>query len=181
MTVPNQRHGAVGWMFAVLLGTALVLCVVVLLRLLTDGSASGPPDADTASAPQATVSSAGARAAARGAAVQATERVLSYSWKTLEADLESARAVTVGEMREQYDDTMAGIETRTVQDRVVVEASVVATGVISATDRHAKVLVFVDQSTTGRNLDESRTDRNRLVVTLRRGSRGWMIAELDAL
>lgn len=185
MTDTDVSTGSRGdWMrvaLAALLAVAVVLAAVVLVRMVTDEQESGPPAGNSAADAQAHVASEGARTAVLSAASQATQRVLSYSWKSLDADLEGARAVTTGEMREQYDDTMAGIETQTVKNEAVVEATVVSAAAISVSEHDAKVLLFVNQSTVGKHLDQPRVDLNRVVVTLHRDTGDWMITELDAL
>lgn len=166
---------------AVLLAVGVMAAGFVLVRMLTDDRASGPPPANTAAAEQAEVVSEAARTAVLSAASQSTQRVLTYSWESLDDDIASAQAVTTGEMREQYDDTMDGIKAQTVKNEAIVEATVVSASVISVTEQDAKVLLFVNQSTVGKHLEQPRVDLNRVVVTLQRDTGDWLIAELDAL
>ena len=60
-----------------------------------------------------------------------------------------------GDMLRRYDRTMAGVATSSRRDRTVVSAEVVGTGLVTATSSYARVLVFVNQSTTGDDLDRS--------------------------
>jgi hypothetical protein len=62
-----------------------------------------------------------------------------------------------------------------------VSADVVGTGLVTATSSYARVLVFVNQSTTGDDLDEPRLDLDRVLVTLVRTGGEWKVSELDAL
>jgi hypothetical protein len=84
-------------------------------------------------------------------------------------------------MRDRYDRTMAAIAPGARRNQTAVEAAVVAVSIISVTDEDAKALLFVDQATTGRHLDQPTTERNRVVVTLHRDAGRWWVTRLDAL
>lgn len=181
---PRSRP-ALRWpvLLAGLLAVAVVVAGVVLVRMLwfVDGQASGRPSGNSPGAEGAVVESESAKTAVLSAASEATQKVLSYSWKTLDADTEAARSRLTGEMLQQYDDTMEGIQAQTEKNQAVVEATVVSSSVISVTDTDAKVLLFVNQSTVGTHLEQPRVDLNRVVVTLQRDTGDWLISELDAL
>ena len=129
----------------------------------------------------AVVSSDAARRAGLLAATGAVEKVLSYDAKTLDDNLASAREVLTGEMLEQYDTTMASIRDKTLSRQTSVEAVVVASSGIVATDEHIKALLFVNQTTDDAKARRPRVDLNRVVVTLRRGAGDWKVTRLTAL
>lgn len=171
------------WLLAGLLAVAVLVAGAVLVRMLwfVDGQESGRPSGNSPQAEGAVIESESAKTAVLSAASEATQKVLSYSWKTLDADTEAARSRLTGEMLQQYDDTMEGIRAQTEKNQAVVEATVVSSSVISVTDSDAKVLLFVNQSTVGAHLEQPRVDLNRVVVTLTRDMGDWLISELDAL
>lgn len=166
----------------VLLGVAVILVAALLVRLLVDdGEGSEVTDAASASADDAVVVSAAAAAEARDAAERAAEQVLGYSWRTLDQDAAAARVLLADELREQYDDSMARAAALTVQNRTVVEATPVASSVVSVTEREARVLLFVNERSTGADLDEPRVELNRVVLVLQRDGDGWLVTEIDSL
>lgn len=161
---------------AVLVVAAAV--VVGWLAMEGDGPAAG---VTSAASSEATAVSARAAAELRDAAAEAATRVYSYSWQTLAEDKADARALLTGDMLGQYDRTMAGVATSSRRDHTVVSAEVVDTGVVTASSSYARVLVFVNQSTDGDDLDEPLLDLDRVLVTLVRTRDGWKVSELDAL
>jgi hypothetical protein len=58
---------------------------------------------------------------------------------------------------------------------------VVDTALVTATSTGARVLVFVNQRTTGRALEEPLLDLDRVLVTLEDVDGAWKVSELDAL
>jgi hypothetical protein len=58
---------------------------------------------------------------------------------------------------------------------------VVDTALVTASPTYARVLVFVNQSTSGDDLDEPRLDLDRVLVSLQRVGGRWRLSELDAL
>lgn len=175
----------VGWPMWVLTGAlafALVLAGTVLVRqLLAQGDWAAVPEGDSPLAAGAVVQSPEAKRAAMMAATSATERVLSYDAKTFDEDVKASLARLDGEMEDQYSTTMEAISDKTAQNRAVVQASVVSVSTISATEHDAKLLMFVNQQTQGRHLDQPRIDLNRVVVTIHRGQGDWKITKLQAL
>ena len=117
----------------------------------------------------------------RDAAAEAAARVYGYSWKTLADDKAAARAVLTGDMPAQYDRTMAGVATSSSRDHTIVSATVVGTGVVTSSSSDARVLVFVNRSTTGDDVDTPSLDLDRVLVTLVRTGGHWLVSELDSL
>ena len=162
--------------------TLLVLgAAVVLTWLVRTGDAGSGSTATTAESADASVASASVKDSVLGVADEAATRVYSYSWDTLADDKADARALLTGEMLRQYDRTMAGVATSSRRDRTVVSADVVGTGLVTASSSYARVLVFVNQSTTGDDLEKPLLDLDRVLVTLVRTGGAWKVSELDAL
>lgn len=167
---------------------AAVLAVAVVAAAISVGwlvrerrDAQTPVEGHTAEAADAVVGSAALKAQVREVAEGAAAKVFSYSHASLTADKAAARELLTGEMLEQYDDTMAGVVSTSLANQRVVSATVLGSGLISVRGRDAKVLVFVNQRTTGDDLDRPLLDLDRVVVTLERRSEGWKVSELDAL
>ena len=162
--------------------TLLVLgAAVALTWLVRAGDAGSASAVATAASADASVVSATVKDSVLGVADEAATRVYSYSWETLADDKADARALLTGDMLRQYDRTMAGVATSSRRDHTVVSADVVGTGLVTATSSYARVLVFVNQSTTGDDLDKPLLDLDRVLVTLVRTDGEWRVSELDAL
>ncbi|GAB2860515.1 hypothetical protein [Nocardioides pacificus] len=149
--------------------------------MLTGDDAAAAPEGGTPLAEGTQIVGDGAKQAAMVAATESVEEVLSYDSKTLDEDVAKAKERLDGTMLDEYDETMATIRDDTVKNEAVVEASVVASSVISVGEESAKTLLFVNQTTTGKHLEAPRTDLNRVVVTLRRDGGVWLVTDLDAL
>lgn len=177
---PKRRRLA--WLVPAVLAALVVVAAVVWVRqLLGPDGATGVPDGSTPIVAGAVVTSPEAKQAGITAATEATLKILSYDSSSLEEDIRAAKAELSGDMLEQYSATMADIRRQTERNGAKVEATVAAASIISATEHDAKVLLFVNQRTTGKHLDEPRIDRNRVVVTVHRDGGDWSVTRLDAL
>ena len=87
---------------------------------------------------------------AQVAAEQAVVPVLSYDYKTLDEDQKAAQALMTGRYREEYDKLFTVLEENAPQTQTTVTASVVASGIVRASDDRVQVLVFVDRPTTNK-------------------------------
>ena len=164
----------------VVLAVLVVAAAVALAWLVREGS----PDTTavtSAEADDATVTSQAVKQEVREVAAEAATRAYSYAWDTLAEDKAQARALMTTAMQARYDRTMAGTGTSGQRDRTVVSAEVVDTALVTATADAARVLVFVNQRTTGRGLEEPLLDLDRVLVTLEDVDGAWKVSELDAL
>jgi hypothetical protein len=163
---------------------ALVVLVLaaggVLVWLLRTGAGTEPTVTSAASA-DAGVASESVKTQVREAAGKAAEAAYGYTWQTVAVDKAAARDLMTSEMQRRYDRTTAGVVTSSQEDHAVVTAEVVGTALVTASTTHARVLVFVDQRTTGDDLDKPLLDLNRVLVTLERDDGDWLVSELDAL
>lgn len=165
-------------MVLVVLVCVAALALVWVLRDPGPGSGAGISSADD---PDVSVVSGEVKDAVRERAAEGAAAAYSYSWETLAEDKAAARALMTAAMRDRYDRTMAGVATTSQRDRTVVSAEVVDTALVTASATHARVLVFVNQRTSGDDVAESTLDLDRVLVTLRRDRGEWRLSELDAL
>lgn len=166
-----------------IVGLAVLVCAAALalvwvLRDPGPGPGAGISSADD---PDVSVASAAVKDAVRERAAEGAAAAYSYSWETLAEDKAAARALMTAVMQARYDRTMAGVATSSQRDRTVVSADVVDTALVTASATHARVLVFVNQRTSGDDLAEPTLDLDRVLVTLRRDGGEWRLSELDAL
>ena len=116
-------------------------------------------------------------------AADLAQRTLSYDYKTLANDMEVARARMTPAFRKKYDSTMAQVRANTTKNKIVLQAVAVSSAIINATEHKAKVLVFLNQTTTagtGKNANQQ-ASRNSLVINLTRGDGDWAISKLTSL
>lgn len=162
-----------------LLGMLVVLCLVLFAVTALAWYRSENPAAGRA--PSGVITSSQARDAGMQAAARLTTRVLSYDWKTLDADMSASEAVLAPSFRNEYDKAMNNTKAQTVKNQVRLTASVVATSIVSATEEKVEALVFVDQVTTAKGSGNRRLDQNRVLVTLTRNGGEWRVSKMDAL
>jgi hypothetical protein len=162
------------------LAALVVLAAAALVWALLD-SRDAPSDVSSADATDAVVASSSVKESARLSAADGARVAYSYSWRSLADDKAAARRLMTPAMQERYDRTMAGVTTSSRRDRTVVKAEVVDTALVTASATYARVLVFVNQRTSGRRLDRPSLALDRVLVTLRRVGGEWKVDELDAL
>lgn len=162
----------------------LVLAVLVLLAGAGVGTSWWRSDHGASSvAPSGSLVSDESRTEVLVTAADLAQRALSYSYKTLANDMETARARMTPAFRKEYEATMAQVRANTTKNKIALQAVVVSSAIIEATEHRAKVLVFLNQTTTagtGKKANQQLT-RNSLVITLTRGEGDWVMSKLTAL
>ena len=137
---------------------ALALAVVAVLALGASLAAwvAAPSTGGTEQPP------AEALAAAESAAVA----LLSYDYRSFDADKADALTHLTGQFADDYARQMDELEEQAVADSSVVVATVADKGVVSSSDEAVTVLVFVDQRRSNDNSDGEQVDQNRLEFTM---------------
>jgi hypothetical protein len=163
------------------LAALVVLAAAALVWVVRDSQDVDGAEVSSADSVDAAVASSAVKESARLGAAAGARKAYSYSWRSLAYDRAAARRLMTPTMRERYDRTMAGVASSSRRDRTVVEAEVVDTALVTASASHARVLAFVNQRTSGRDLERPTLDLDRVLVTLRRVDGEWKLDELDAL
>jgi Mce-associated membrane protein len=160
-----------------------ILAALAVLTAVAVGVAWWHADHSSAvSAPDGTLVGDEPRSGAMVAAADLTQRALSYDYRTLSNDMEVARArMTPAFRKDEYDRGMAPLRANTLKNKIVVQADVVASSIITATEHRAQLLVFVNQVTSAKTTKAQQLDRNSLIITLVRGKGDWMLSGLTAL
>lgn len=83
--------------------------------------------------------------------------------------------------QKEYDATMTQVRDNTEKNKISLQAVVVSSAIISATEHEAKVLLFLNQTTEVGTTKKQQLSRNSLVVTLTRGDGDWLMSKLTAL
>ena len=125
---------------------------------------------------------ADARKAAQVVAAESVETILSYAHATYDKGVADAKTLMTERFAAEYSDTVDTVRPEVLDTESVVKAEVVASSVVSREPDRVKALLFVNQTTTGKQVEQPRVDLNRVVVTLERdGDGAWLVADIDAL
>jgi Mce-associated membrane protein len=124
---------------------------------------------------------AAARAESTAAASAIAIKMLSYRPDTVQNDLDAAKNDLTGPFRESYstlvDDVVAP---GAIQQMITAVATVPASASVSATDEHAVVLLFIDQTVTIGSTPPSSTNSS-VRATLDKIDGRWLISGFDPI
>jgi Mce-associated membrane protein len=128
---------------------------------------------------------AGAQAATdRAAASQArtsVEQMLSYNYKTIDAQAAQIEGLLTGSFKGEFSAAMdKDIKPMAVKNQTVVQAKVSDIGVMSSSENTVKVLAFVNQARIGTDQKDPVVDQNRVIATMSRVGDRWLISKVEA-
>ena len=126
-------------------------------------------------------SRADARKAAQVVAADSMETILSYRYSDYDKGVGEAKSLMTPGFAKKYARTVDDVRSTVMQTQSVVKADVVASSVVSAEPNRVRALLFVNQTTTGKQVQQPRVDLNRVVVTLVRAHGSWLVSDIDAL
>lgn len=107
--------------------------------------------------------------------------VLSYDYRTLDADLARGRSDLSPAFRKEYAQVVAqSVRPVAGPQHVVTTATVPAVSVVSATRSRVEVLLYVDQLTTSTK-EKNVINVSRVQVTMTRSGGGWLVSDLRAI
>ncbi|KAA0120658.1 hypothetical protein [Mycolicibacterium sp. P9-22] len=113
------------------------------------------------------------------AATDSTVAILSYEPYTVSASLTAAKDRLTGTFKDSYSSLVDGVVIPgSEQKHISSEATVAAAAEMSSSDRHAEVLVFVNQ-TVSVGTDPPTNTASTVRVTLDRVDGRWLIAQFD--
>jgi Mce-associated membrane protein len=113
------------------------------------------------------------------AATDSTIAILSYRPDTVDRDLTGAAGRLTGGFRQQYTQLVSDVVAPGAkQQHISAVATVPAAASVSATENHAVVLVFIDQTTTIGN-DAPTQTTSSVRITLERLHDRWLISQFD--
>ena len=120
----------------------------------------------------------------RAAASQARtsiEQMLSYNYKTIDAQAAQIEGLLTGSFKAEFTAAMAkDIKPLAVKNQTVVQARVSDIGVMSSSATTVKVLAFVNQARVGTDQKEPVVDQNRVIATLSKVGNRWLISKVEA-
>lgn len=117
----------------------------------------------------------------RDAADRTVTAVLSYDYRRIEADMSETAPLLSGDAKAQYLEVQKPLMETAPKLRAVVSAEVKASTVLAHDEDAARVLLFVDQLSSSKKLDQPQLDQSRVVVTLAREGDQWLVSTLAAI
>ncbi len=118
---------------------------------------------------------------ARVVAREFAERLTTYSYQTLDADIEKVLELATGSFKRDYDQVLGGDTFRTsLQDVQGSSTGKVLTVTVADIDgSEATAVAIVEQTIRNKNLDEPRIRTSRIEMTMVETSAGWRVNSAD--
>jgi Mce-associated membrane protein len=120
----------------------------------------------------------------RAAASQARtsiEQLLSYNYKTIDAQQAQVERLLTGSFKGEFTQAMdKDIKPLAVKNQTVVQAKVSDIGVMSSSATTVKVLAFVNQARVGADTKDPVVDQNRVMATMTKVGDRWLVSKVDA-
>ena len=172
LALPRRSGGAA------VLAALVVLCVVLGVVLGFLVHRANHPDLDTA--PNGQVTQGSFRNAVMSAASDAATQAFSYSYQTFDQDRSKTQALLApgAKAAKQYAAAMDEVAAQTASAKITQKATVLATGVISAKEHSAKVLLFVNTITTREGSKNQQLKQSRVVMVLTRKDGDWSVTDM---
>jgi Mce-associated membrane protein len=155
-----------------MLSVSLVLALGIALIVI-----SARAD-DLRTAGNGQVTSVPYRDAAMSAAAANASTVLSYGYKTLDADEKAARAVLTAAFAKKYGTVMDTAGPKATSAKLTLKATVEATSLISLKKDSAKLLLFVNTVTTKVGSQNQQLNQNRVLMEMTRQDGDWVVSKL---
>src|SRR5690606_2031896 len=90
------------------------------------------------------------------AASRAARALSSYDYRTIDADMKAAAAMTTGKLRRDYEKEMPSFKANATRRQLVGTTTVLKTGVIDAEPDKVTVLVYANRSSTTKDAETPR-------------------------
>lgn len=174
---PGERSA---WLLpASLVAGALVVLLVVLDLVLWDNYQDNKDDKAAADKRQNAAVSQTYKGALT-AAKKLIPLVLTYDYKTIDADIERASAGLTGNFKKAYTQLLQqSVAPQAKSKKVSTKTTQVGASVINANDKSnsVSVLIFVDQETTTGT--KKSVAGSRITVSMKKVGKDWLIAQLS--
>jgi len=105
-------------------------------------------------------------------------KVFSYRYDNTAATEQAAKQSLKGNAESQYNDLFAQVELQAPTQKLMLTTKVVDSGVTTLQGDHAQLLVFLDQSATRGDNNQSSLAAAELTVTAQRQGDHWVITDL---
>jgi Mce-associated membrane protein len=118
---------------------------------------------------------------AASTAQSSIEQMLSYNYKTIDAQAAQIETLLTGPFKTEFTTAMnKDIMPLAVKNQTVVQARVSDVGVMSSTPTTVRVLAFVNQARIGATSTTPTVDQNRVIATMSKVGNRWLISKVEA-
>ncbi len=121
------------------------------------------------------------RTDALSAAKHGATMILSYDYRRLAEGSRQTEKLLTGNALSQYRGVQAPLAQAAPGLHAVVTADVKTATVLSSGTDSARVLLFVDQTSTSTRLTQPQLDQSRVVVTLTKHHGVWLVSSISAV
>ncbi|MEV4671247.1 hypothetical protein AB0K34_06305 [Actinomadura sp. NPDC049382] len=116
------------------------------------------------------------------ASSRAAQKLSSYDYQTLDADLKAASAMTTGKLHTDYEKLAQELRTVAVQQQAVSNTTVMKVGVVSATPDKVVTLVYANRSSRTKSDKQQRLPEPlRIKMTMVHKDGKWLAEELKVI
>ncbi|QKW39336.1 hypothetical protein HUT06_39270 [Actinomadura sp. NAK00032] len=116
------------------------------------------------------------------ASSRAAQKLSSYDYQTLDADLKAASALTTGKLHSDYEKLAQELRTVAVQQQAVSNTTVMKVGVVSATPDKVVTLVYANRSSRAKTDKQQRLPEPlRIKMTMVQKDGKWLAEELKVI
>ncbi len=115
---------------------------------------------------------------ARTAAERAAVPLLSYDFRSLDADQEAAHGAITSQYRSDYDDLFELIRENAPSTKTVVDVEVIGSAIVRAGEDRAEILLFVNRPTTNKATKEPVVYKDQVTLTMERVGEEWLVDDL---
>ncbi|MDR2280466.1 MAG: hypothetical protein LBE07_06395 [Gordonia sp. (in: high G+C Gram-positive bacteria)] len=124
-----------------------------------------------------------ARDSALSAATEYTETMFARDPKTVADNINKSMSFLTGNAKDEFQRNVSefDIAKKVKEDKIVSAVTIQGAGVMSNTRDTAKVLVYMNLSTTRNTVEDVQIDPSRLVYDMVRRDGTWMISAIDIL
>ncbi|MCW2784725.1 MAG: hypothetical protein JWP74_1242 [Marmoricola sp.] len=121
----------------------------------------------------------GARSAALTSATTRVPKMLSYSYKTIDADITTATGQVTGSFKTQFSSLMSTqVRAGALSGRITTTAKAVEAGVVSASSSRVTVLVFLNLTTTSGANATPQINGSRVEVAMTKVGNEWLVSKV---
>jgi len=110
-------------------------------------------------------------------AEEAAGPVLSYDYRQIDDDIARATPYLTDSYAEEYQSLMDELTGQAQQEKIVVGAEAIATGIVRSGDDRAEILVFVDQASSRGGTDNQPLQMWVTMTMVDEGD-GWLVDDM---
>ncbi|WP_137812538.1 hypothetical protein [Gandjariella thermophila] len=171
------RGGLFSREFALPIALVLLAAVLAGLAVWFRGEASALTSGGDAE--NKALVDAAATSEVNGQISSAVEKVFSYSFADTAATENAAKQLLTGKAADQYNQLFAQIKQQAPAQKLVVSVKVVTSGVKMLQGDRAQVLLFLDQTATRTDANQTNSGAAQLSVNAEKRGNNWVITDLN--